>query len=281
MPPWMPSVVRITLALFVLLSLVIWLGQRRILFPAPPASAQTGAPERPGLQVLWLGEESPTEAWLLLPDVPAPRHPAVLFAHGNGEIIDMWEGAFRGLQAQGVAVLLVEYPGYGRSPGRPSEASIADTMVRAYDRLAAHPDIQADAIVGYGRSMGGGAIHQLAARRELAGLVLESTFTSVADIAATMGLPRWLVRDPFDSLPVLRDFAGPVLIFHGRHDPVVPFSHGEALHRAAKRSSFVPMDCGHNDCPSTWRQVLAFLEEEGLGPAAVGGEEGAPPVDPG
>jgi hypothetical protein len=77
-----------------------------------------------------------------------------------------------------------------------------------------------------------------------------------------------LVRDPFDNLAALRRYPGPVLILHGRHDPVIPFAHGEALARAATRATLVEYPCGHNDCPPDpqrfWRDIAAFLTAAGI-----------------
>ena len=127
---------------------------------------------------------------------------------------------------------------------------------RLPDRPPGHPIVSHS---GYGRSLGGGAICQLAANRPLAALILESTFSSVADLARPMGVPSWLVRDPFDNLSVLREYAGPVLLLHGSRDRVIPFRHSERLHDEARQSILRPMTCGHNDCPRPWGEIHEFL----------------------
>src|SRR5690606_14605281 len=98
----------------------------------------------------------------------------------------------------GLAVLLVEYPGYGRSGGSPSEASITRAALAAYDRLVARADIDPARIVLHGRSLGGGVVAVLSDARAAAALVLESSFTGVTAFASGMLLPPLLVRDPFD-----------------------------------------------------------------------------------
>jgi pimeloyl-ACP methyl ester carboxylesterase len=248
-----------------------WFGlacamQRTLLFPAPPAGAGRALDEIPGAERVWI--ETPrarSEAWLLSP-LPAAgaRAPLVLFAHGNGELIDDWVGAFEPLRRWGAAVLLVEYPGYGRSTGSPSQASIAAAMAEAYDRARQRADVDPDRIVAYGRSLGGGAACALVRERRVAALVLESTFTSVRRLARGMLVPGFLVRDPFDNLAALRDYDGPVLIVHGEHDQLVPVAHARALHAAAPRSRLALERCGHNDCPRPWAQLRAFLLEHGL-----------------
>ncbi|MCP3979293.1 MAG: alpha/beta hydrolase [bacterium] len=233
--------------------------QRKMLFPRPSPPPHDVTTETAGVEKLRVGKTESVEAWLLEPLEKTERHPAIIFGHGNGELIDHWVAEFEPVRAWGFAVLLVEYPGYGRSSGSPSQAAITETFVAAYDYLASRSDIRRDAIVGYGRSLGGAAVCQLAARRDVAALILESTFTSVADMAGTLGVPRWLVRDPFDNIAVLRTYRNPVLLLHGRSDGIVPFSHAEALHSAARASVLEPMDCGHNDCERPWRQIDDFL----------------------
>jgi pimeloyl-ACP methyl ester carboxylesterase len=224
-----------------------------------------------GLETIWL--DSPwgrTEAWFLPPaDGPSVQpYPVVIFAHGNAERIDDWVQELSPFTRLGVGLLLVEYPGYGRSHGRPSQSSITDVMVAAYDRLAARRPIDPGRIVLMGRSIGGGAVCQLASRRPAAALILMSTFTSARAFASRYLAPGFLVKDPFDNLAVLQGFNGPVLLMHGRNDDVIPFYHAQRLHRAARNVRLIAYPCGHNDCPPRWdvfwKDIEGFLHESGL-----------------
>jgi len=67
-------------------------------------------------------------------------------------------------------------------------------------------------------------------------------------IARRMGAPAFLLRDRYDNL-ALRDYDGPVLLFHGRDDDIIPYRNSEYLLKAAPNATLVPMECGHNDCP--------------------------------
>ncbi len=236
--------------------------QRRILYPRPPVPP--GEPRLPpGTEQVWLGEDDLVEAWFMRPAVQEQRFPVVIFTHGNGELIDHWGPVYFEATRRGVGVLLVEYPGYGRSGGQPSQKSITRTMLRAYDFVADQPGVDRDAIVAHGRSLGGGAACVLALQRPLAALVLESTFTGVRALAGRLGFPGFLVVDPFDNLSAVRDLDIPIMVLHGERDEMIPVDEGEAL-AAAAETELVLMPCGHNDCPFSWPLVEAFLAEHGL-----------------
>jgi pimeloyl-ACP methyl ester carboxylesterase len=111
-----------------------------------------------------------------LPAHTVGRRPLVIFAHGNGEVIDYWTEALDGFRERNVGVLLVEYPGYGRSGGTPSEGSIGAALVAAYDRIVTDSRVDRARIVGFGQSLGGGAICLLARRRPLAAAARHGTF---------------------------------------------------------------------------------------------------------
>ena len=260
------------LLLYVAYCGLLYFFQRQILFPRhlvpqPLKSDQQIA----GLQKLWLNAEfGQVEAWFLPPasGLPAAPAPAVIFGHGNGEIIDFWPANLEGFTRLGIALLLVEYPGYGSSAGSPSQDSIVKTFVAAYDDLVARKDIDPSRIILFGRSLGGGAVCALAQRRSSAALILMSTFTSVRSFAKQFLLPSFLVRDPFDNLSVIQKYPGPVLILHGRYDEVIPFTHGQNLHKTAQNGKMIAYEAGHNDCPPDWkvfwRDVSGFLHDIGL-----------------
>ena len=227
--------------------------------------------EWPGLETIWLDSHwGRTEAWLLPPTAePSERpYPVVIFAHGNAELIDYWVQELSPLTRLGVGLLLVEYPGYGRSQGRPSQPSITAVMVTAYDRLVARQQVDPERIILMGRSIGGGAVCQLAARRPAAALILMSTFTSARAFAPRYLAPGFLVKDPFDNQTVLQAFEGPVLLVHGRYDDIIPFAHGQRLQKAARNAQLIAYPCGHNDCPPGWdifwKDIEGFLRKSGL-----------------
>lgn len=245
--------------------------QRRVIFPRWALARPAEPDDVPGRERLWLEtDQGPVEAWLLPGDgvdASSPG-PLVVFAHGNGELIDDWADVLQPYRALGVSVLLPEYRGYGRSAGSPSEAGIVADFTRWVDRMLARPDVDRERLVFHGRSLGGGVVVQLAARRRPRALILQSTFRSIAVMAQAYGVPRRFVRDTFDSEATLPGLDLPILVMHGRRDRVVPPSHAEALARAARDAQLVWYDADHNDCPpdyAVWfREIRAHLERAGV-----------------
>jgi len=115
-------------------------------------------------------------------------------AHGNGELIDFWPNELNRFTNLGIGVLLVEYPGYGRSTGPQSQSSITEAFVTAYDTLCARADVEASKIILVGRSLGGGAVCALAAKRPAAALILMSTFTSARSFDKKIPDTRFLCQ---------------------------------------------------------------------------------------
>lgn len=259
------------LALYIFYGAVLFLMQRRVIFPrhlvrTPP----TGPTDAAGIERIWLTSSAGrTESWLLPPETGEGPAPAIIVAHGNAELIDHWAGEMAAVRRLGIAVLLVEYPGYGRSEGSPTQASITEALVAAYDMLVSREDIDPGRIVFLGRSLGGGAACALAAERTPAALVLISTFKSVNAMASEkFFVPPFFARDPFNNLKTLKNYAGPVLIAHGTRDNLIPYRHGVALREASGRGRLITYEAGHNNCPpdwpAFWTEVERFLREEGV-----------------
>lgn len=258
---------------------ILFFMQRQVLFPrdliGPPPEVRT---DFPSMERVWLDlPGGRSESWYLPPQRrnAAGPAPAAIFAHGNGELIDFWPEAFRPLTRMGVGVMLVEYPGYGRSEGTPSQDSIVRAFVAAYDWLIARPDVDGDRVVLFGRSLGGGAVCQLATRRPSAAMILTSTFTSARWFTRRYLVPGFLMRDPFDNLAAIRNYESPLLVAHGRRDGVIPYRHAQILAEAAPRATLLSYDAGHNDFPPNWPEfwgeVAAFLRRADVLPREAGG----------
>lgn len=255
-------------------AVALFLLQRRIMYPSYLCQApEPGGKGVEGLVRIWRPIDEAgdrVEAWLLPgagADAASPG-PLVVFCHGNAELIDDWPDELEPYRQRGFTVLLPEYRGYGRSGGAPGQAAITEDLAWFLGQALARPEVDPDRVVYHGRSLGGGAACALAALRPPRALVLESTFTSMAPMAARFLMPGFLVRDRWDNLAVLRGLACPVLVFHGTRDSTVPFSHAEALRQAASRARLVERDSGHNDLPRDsiyWNAIDRLLAEAGLG----------------
>lgn len=251
----------------------LFLIQRQILFPrsligTPPAVDEMNIP---GLEKIWIDTSyGKVETWFMPPVTghEAGPAPAVIFAHGNAELIDFWPDELKKFTNLGIGVLLVEYPGYGRSEGTPSQKSITEAIVAAYDALIKHELVDPSRIILFGRSVGGGAVCRLAKERPSVALILMSTFISARSFASKYLAPGFLILDPFDNLAVVRSYSEPVLVIHGKYDDIIPFTHGTALCKAAQRGQMLAYDCGHNDCPPRWdifwRDLKSFLDKVGI-----------------
>ena len=258
----------LAIAVYCSYAALCYLFQRALIYPGRAIRVPDAPPA--GIEVFRLtAGAGQAEAWFLPAEgAAAGRRPAVVFFHGNAEVIDQLSGDAGLFRNLGLHVLLVEYPGYGRSPGDTSETAITAAATAAFDLLAVRPDVDPAQIVAFGRSLGGGAACALSRVRPVAALILQSPFTSLRPFARRMLLPGFLARDVFDNREALRTYRGPVLILHGRHDDVIPFSHGEDLVAASGHARFVPLDCAHNDCPPDRlqyrRELSRFLAGAGI-----------------
>ncbi len=258
-------------AIYLAYCIALYFLQRQILFPirlmeAPPAPVVSS----PGIEKHMLHMPfGQVEAWFIPPQGNQMRPaPAVIFAHGNGELIDFWPPFFLPLAKLGVGILLVEYPGYGRSAGRPSQETIRQTFAEAHGWLTSRADVAPGNIILMGRSLGGGAVCSIAASHESRAMILMSSFTGVRAFTSKYLLPPFFIRDPFDNLAVVATYAHPLLVIHGRNDQVVPYAHGRRLHQAAPNSEMITYESDHNDCPPDdgifWRDVEQFLRKNHL-----------------
>lgn len=248
-----------------------WAMQDRIVFPRHFIGPAPEGPPRAGVE-RWLLETDggPVEAWFVLGAGRSAESPgpAVVFFHGNAELIDHCLLIADYYRSLGISALLAEYRGYGRSAGDPSQRAIVTDMTAWVDRLAARPEVDGARIVYHGRSLGGGVAAALSEVRAPAAVVVESTFTSAAAMAQARGLPGFLARHPFRSDEALKKLGRPVLIMHGTQDEIIPVGHGRRLHARVPGSVYREMEGGHLDFPRDWAAYSAaiggFLRVSGI-----------------
>jgi len=180
---------------------------------------------------------------------PAAKY-TILHSHGNAEDLGGVLGStVPDFAAHGYSVIAYDYPGYGLSTGTPTEAGAIRACEDVYEHACTTLNIRPEDIILHGRSLGSGVATQIARKHAVAGVVLESAFTSIIRVLTTYKLFPF---DHFDNAAAMSKLPKhlPLLIIHGELDKVVPISHGEALFAAAssseKRHAWIP-GAGHND----------------------------------
>jgi fermentation-respiration switch protein FrsA (DUF1100 family) len=170
----------------------------------------------------------------------------------------------------GSHVLLLDYRGYGLSEGVPSEAGVYADARAGLAHVVERIGIPATRTVIFGRSLGGAVAVDLAQDREIAGLILESTFASAAAVAESAfgGSFAWLARNRFDSERKITRLRAPLLFFHGDRDEIVAHRLGRRLFESAPEpKTFETIrGAGHNDTVEVggrayFERIRLFLDE--------------------
>lgn len=193
---------------------------------------------------VWLtaGDGVRLHAWHAAPVVgrgttlePVATDRALLYLHGNGGNISHRQEIIERFASLPANVLALDYRGYGRSQGTPSEDGLYADARAAWDYLAESRKVSADRVVIYGESLGGAVAVDLASKVQPCALVVQSSFTSIADMAAEVMpfVPRFVIRTKMDSLEKIARVRAPVLVVHSPADEVVPYKLGRKLYDAA------------------------------------------------
>ncbi len=257
-------------AVLVAMSFVTGPIVRQLLYPAPPVPVPS-PPPAPLAEVALDLDGAAAVAWAY--DHADERAPAVLFFHGNGENLATLQmaGLYGELARLGVHFLAVDYPGYGRSGGTPSEASLVASALAGLEQLETRHPRAPKILLGW--SLGAAVAVQCAAAANdrVDGLVLLSAWADLRSLAKTH-YPGWLVGlaldDTYDSRAAARRVSVPVLQIHGTADAVIPIVQGRELHRALGGTArwIEVEEAGHNDLlsrPEVWRELGAFLRRLG------------------
>lgn len=246
--------------------------QREMLFPISYVKVPNNISDRiPESSKIWIDNDfGKTESWYFPPlsSNSNQTYPLIIIAHGNGDVIDRWVNTISFLRENGIAVLLVEYPGYGRSEGKPNQKNIAEVFTKSYDTILNKPEIDKNKIIFLGQSIGGGAICVLAEKRKSASMILISTFTNINIFASQYYLPKFLVKDEFDNLSVVSNYENPLLLVHGKNDNLIPVSEAHKLKSVAKNGELILLNGGHNAIRK-WRPfwhdfVIPFLVKNNI-----------------
>lgn len=182
-----------------------------------------------------------------------PSAMTLLWFHGNAGNLSHRYDMLRDLIKLPAQIFIIDYRGYGRSEGAPSEEGLYTDARAAWDYLTAERGIAAERIIIFGKSLGGAAAVDLASRVEAAGLIVQSSFTSAADMAAQIMpfIPRALIKTKMDSINKIASVRCAKLFIHSPADEVVPYELGRRLFEAAPepKQFYEVKGASHND---TW-----------------------------
>jgi fermentation-respiration switch protein FrsA (DUF1100 family) len=184
--------------------------------------------------------------------IPAEKSPCVvLFCHGNAGNLSSWLSAAEMVHDMGLSIFMFDYRGYGLSGGKPTEGGTYLDAEAAWAHLVETRKVPPEQVVIVGRSLGGPIAAKLAGRTNPKALVLESTFTSMPDVAGDVFpyMPtRIICRFKYPTLEYLKGVKCPVMIVHSREDELIPFKHGQRLFEgAAGPKRFLEIKGTHNE----------------------------------
>ena len=235
------------------LALYVFLMQSKMIYyPDIPGRTLEATPAVIGMDyeelTLSTTDGEQLHAWF----IPHPQARAtLLFAHGNAGNISHRLDSIQVFHDIGLNVLIFDYRGYGQSTGKPDEKGTYRDADAAWAYLTVTRGIDPGKIILFGRSLGAAVITDLATRVEPAGVILESAFISVPDMAATIypWLPvRWLASYHYDNGDKVARITRPLLIIHSRGDEIIPFEQGERLfQQASEPKQFLELRGRHND----------------------------------
>jgi len=223
----------------------LFLCQNRLIFF--PSSIIENTPEKLGLTYsdIWLsiptklGKIDKIHGWWIPADKPTSK--VLLYLHGNGVNIEVNLEHAQRFHKLGFSVFLIDYRGYGKSKGKfPTEKQVYEDAQIAYDYLVEERGIKPENIMVYGHSLGGAIAIDLAIKRpKIAGIIVQSSFTSVEDLVQLKKSYRFfpiglILHHKFESIDKITRLQMPILLIHGAEDKTVPVWMSECLFAKAK-----------------------------------------------
>ncbi len=240
-------------AVYAILILLLFVFQARLIYyPNVPSRNLGPSPDSIGLAFESINITTEDNVRLHGWYVPArERRGVVLFCHGNAGNISHRLESLNLFNHLSLDVLIFDYRGYGRSEGKVSEQGTYRDGEAVWRYLTKERGVASDEIIVFGRSLGAAIATYVASEHGPAGLIVESGFVSVPNMAAELypWLPaRWLTRIIYPNNEYLQRISSPVLIIHSRDDELIPFNHGRELFDLARQpKSFLELRGSHND----------------------------------
>jgi uncharacterized protein len=259
--------IRFLVAGYLVVCLVMWLIENRLVFYPTPASEWWNDPPETAIQDVYYTSAGGAKlhAWYFPTGSNEPT--LVLFPGNAGNLSGRGQSMVKIRERLGTSVLIFDYPGYGKSEGKPNEPNCYDAAEGAVRWLGNEKAVPIERMIFYGESLGGGVATEMARRHPCRALILVKTFVSLP-AAAKRHYPwlpcHWLMSNRFDNLAKLPEVHAPVFIASASEDGVVPYEHGELLFAAASEPKQFFRDEGsdHNDpLPDQfWDALKAFLD---------------------
>ncbi len=264
---WRPMVgLAAILSVYLLACIGLWRFQTKMIFFPPKVVGSTPADVGIPYENLRLAVgDGEIHGWWIPAPTSAADSPVIIYAHGNASNLSDLVFRFQQFHDWGCAVMAIDYRGYGESSGPfPNEQRVYEDIETAWQYLIQQRQVAADRIVLYGQSIGGAIALNLAVNHpEAAGLVMESSFTSMRDMVDYKFplLPKitpidTVLTQQFDSIGKMRSLKIPLLLIHGTDDDIVPVSMSQQLYGATivsgnANSTLILIEGGdHNSLPS-------------------------------
>jgi uncharacterized protein len=241
---------------------------RKMIYPSPPFPVSSPPPKP--FQEVWLeaGAYSKIAAWYY--ETSDHNAPALVYFHGNAENLATLRqsGVLDSLIDLEISILALDYPGYGRSRGRPSENSIQEAAYAAFRWMnSKHPD---SLLISCGWSLGAAVAIDSASKQQdiVDGLIAMSVWSSLQDVAREH-FPGWMVhsllQETYDCLSAAKTISKSALFIHGERDSLIPAVQGRKVADAMKGNVkwvLLP-NTSHNDLlarQQVWREIKSFLK---------------------
>lgn len=233
----MKSVLLTMVLVYLMFCLLLYFMQRNFMYFPTPANSMVTAKK-----VGFSNEGLTLNGWIVNPNQPK----ALLYYGGNAEAVELNIPFFEKVLPD-FSVYLIPYRGYGESEGSPTEQGLYSDALAIYDQLASkHASISL-----MGRSLGSAVASHLAARRDIAKLILVTPFDSIEHIAQSvywMFPAKLMVKDKYNAIANVEQINTPPLIIIGENDQVIPRQHSEQLAAAfADKQTVIISGAGHND----------------------------------
>jgi len=257
---------------------MLWLGlsaamtanQRKLVFN-PVIKREVDHPRSSGHRtrqvVIHAADGTRLSGWLMTPQVPGP-HPGIVYFGGRSEEVS-WVARDAGKLFPNMAVLAVNYRGYGNSHGDPDEQHMVDDGRMLFDWLAARNHVDENRVAVVGRSLGSGVAVQVAMQRPAHSVVLITPYDSILAIAKRRfrAMPiDYILRHRFESIKYAPSLMAPTFVVRAASDDIVPHSHTDLLVQKLGRlhaDEIVP-GSNHMNIPyldATQERIAAFLSE--------------------